>query len=187
LLQQGRSVNPLEIYVPLADVYAQFGIGSLNMDAEIERQLATGFVLELRGVGYDFGFVNDDTLSRVASVQAGVLRAGTAAYSVVIVANVHFMPPKSLEVLRQFVQEGDCIIFAGRRPAEALGLKDHGSRTARLTSALDALWARFRDVGQRQSRVDCSRSSCWHGCRVCYRQTSKASRSATRVMRRGGS
>jgi hypothetical protein len=140
LLQQGVSVNPVGVYVPLADVYAKFGIGALNMDVEIERQLGTELFLELRHSGYDFDFLNDDALARVASVQAGMLRAGTGAYSVVIVPDVQYMPPESLDCLLKFVQEGGFLIFAGRLPAAPPGVKDNDTRTARLSSILKTLW-----------------------------------------------
>jgi hypothetical protein len=140
LLQQGVAVNPLAVYVPLADVCAKYGIGSLNMDVEIERQLGSELFVELRRSGYDFDLVNDDALARLASVQAGMLRAGTAAYSVVIVPHVQYMPPESLDCLLRFVQDGGFLMFAGRLPAAAPGLKDNDTRSARLTSILKALW-----------------------------------------------
>jgi hypothetical protein len=128
------------VYVPLADVFAKFGVGSLNMDVEIERQLGTELFLELRRSGYDFDLLNDDALARLASVQAGRLRAGTGAYSVVIVPDVQYMPPESLDCLLRFVQEGGFLIFAGRVPGAAPGLKDNDTRTARLISILKTLW-----------------------------------------------
>jgi len=123
-------VNPVGVYVPLADVYSKFGIGALNMDVEIEKQLGTELVLELRRSGYDFDFLNDDSLARVASVEAGTLRAGTGAYSVVIVPDVQYMPPESLDCLLRFVREGGFLIFAGRLPSASPGLADSDARTA---------------------------------------------------------
>jgi hypothetical protein len=128
------------VYVPLADVYAKFGIGALNMDVEIERQLGTELVLELRRSGYDFDFLNDDALARIASVEGGVLRAGTGAYRVVIVPDVQYMPPESLEVLLRFVQNGGCVMFAGwHYTVTAPGLKDNNTRSARVKSILTTL------------------------------------------------
>jgi hypothetical protein len=85
-------------------------------------------------------FLNDDALARLASVQAGTLRAGTGAYSVVIVPDVQYMPPESLDCFMRFVQEGGFLIFIGRVPAAAPGLEDNDGRTARLGSVLKALW-----------------------------------------------
>jgi hypothetical protein len=140
LLQQGVSINPVGVYVPLADVYAKFGIGSMPMDVEIERQLGTELFLELRRSGYDFDLINDDALIRIASVQAGTLRAGTGAYSVVIVPDVGYMPPESLDCLLRFVQNGGFLMFVGRLPAAAPGVKDNDTRTARLESVLKTFW-----------------------------------------------
>jgi hypothetical protein len=50
------------------------------------------------------------------------------------------MPPESLDVLLRFVQEGGFLIFAGRLPAAAPGLKDNNTRSARLTSVLKTFW-----------------------------------------------
>jgi hypothetical protein len=140
LLQQGVAVNPVGVCVPLADVYAKFGVGGLNMDVEIERQLGTQWLLELRRSGYDFDFVNDDALARAAMVEAGVLRVGTGAYRVVIVPDVQYMPPESLDFLLEFVQEGGFLLFSGRLPAAAPGLKENNARTSRLRSTLATLW-----------------------------------------------
>jgi hypothetical protein len=140
LLQQGVAVNPVGVYVPLADVYAKFGIGGLNMDVEIESQLGTQWLLELRRSGYDFDFLNDDALTRLASVETGMLRAGTRAYRVVIVPDVQYMPPESLDPLLKFVQDGGFLIFAARLPAAAPGLKDNNARSTQLRSMLASLW-----------------------------------------------
>jgi hypothetical protein len=133
LLQQGVSVNPVGVYVPLADVYAKFGIGGLNMDVEIEKQLGTELVTELRRAGYDFDLLNDDGLPH------GLLRAGRA-YSVVIVPDVQYMPPESLHCLVDFVKDHGSLIFAGRFPKAAPGLKENDAKTAQLSSLLEGLW-----------------------------------------------
>jgi len=94
----------------------------------------------LRRSGYDFDLINDDALARFASVEAGVLRAGTGAYRVVIVPDVRFMPPESLEALLKFAQNGGCVMFAGWHSAvTAPGLKDNTTRSARVKSILTTL------------------------------------------------
>jgi len=140
LLQQGVAVNPVAVYIPIADVYSKFGMGGMNMDVEIERQLGVQLPLELRRAGYDFDLINDDALARVAAVEAGTLRAGTGAYSVVIVPDVRYMPPESLDRLLRFVQEGGYLIFSGRLPEAAPGVNDNNARSARLSSMLATLW-----------------------------------------------
>lgn len=140
LLQKGVSVNPVAVYVPLADIYARYGFGSLTMDSEIQRRLGEELFLDLRRAGYDFDLINDDALARIAKAQDGTLRAGTAAYSVVIVPGVETMPPESLKKLVEFVESGGLLIFMERLPESAPGLHDNESRTAELRKTLGTIW-----------------------------------------------
>jgi hypothetical protein len=146
LLQQGVALNPVAVYAPLADVFAQCELGALLVDGEIEARLGksipgqTTLLLELRRAGYDFDLINDDALQRVARVEAGKLRAGTGVYSVVIVPEVVFMPPESLECLAEFAQAGGCLIFLGRLPEAAPGFKDREARTRQLRAQLETIF-----------------------------------------------
>lgn len=140
LLQMGSAVNPVAVYLPLADIYAKFGAGGLNMDVEIENQLGTEWFQELRRAGYDFDLINDHALARLAKVAAGELRAGDGAYSVAVVPGAQYMPPESLDRLAEFVRSGGTLIFMNRIPAAAPGLAEQESRTARLRATLDQMW-----------------------------------------------
>ncbi|MDE3179865.1 MAG: hypothetical protein KGM47_09420 [Acidobacteriota bacterium] len=140
VLQTGVSVNPVAIYIPLADIYARYGAGSLTMDQEIERRLDPELLLHLRRAGYDFDLINDHALQQIATVENGALRAGTASYSAVIVPGAQFMPPESLNRLARFVQEGGLLVFMGRLPETAPGLHGQPSRTALLHGGLRAIW-----------------------------------------------
>jgi hypothetical protein len=140
LLQMGSPVNPVAVYLPLADIYARFGAGGLSMDVEIENQLGTEWLQELRWAGYDFDFVNDDALARIAKVEEGELRAGDGAYSVAVVPAAQYMPPESLDRLAEFVRGGGTLIFLSRIPEAAPGLAEQESRSARLRATLDQAW-----------------------------------------------
>ncbi len=139
VLQQGRAVNPICVYVPLSDIYAHYGAGSLLMDQEIQKRLGNRNLLALRQAGYDFDFVNDDALLR-ARAAAGELQIGTARYQAAIVPEVEFMPPESLARLVEFARAGGSLIFTGRLPGAAPGRKDQAARTARLRRMLHELW-----------------------------------------------
>lgn len=140
VLLKGVSVNPIAVYVPLADIYSHYGLGSLTMDTEIQSRLGLDLFMKLRRAGYDFDLINDDALARVAKAQSGKLRAGTAEYAVVIVPGVRFMPPESLERLAEFAQQGGCVIFTERLPEAAPGLIERESRTARLHHTLSGMF-----------------------------------------------
>lgn len=139
LLLKGASINPIAVYVPLADIDAHYGLGSLTIDAEIERRLGLELFLDLRRAGYDFDLINDDALARISAVQEGTLRAGTAAYSAVVVPGAQYMPVESLKRLVEFAEAGGLLVFMGRQPEAAPGLRDQGSRTAALRAALHSI------------------------------------------------
>lgn len=140
MLQQGVSVNPVAVYLPLADVYAKSGAGGLQVNQALETYLGTEFVLGLRRAGYDFDFINDDALQRIAKVEAGRLVAGTGVYSAVIVPEARYMPMDSLSRLAEFVQAGGLLFFVKQTPSAAPGLVDQESQTRRLRAALHGLW-----------------------------------------------
>ena len=153
VLTQGVAVNQVAVYIPLPDVYAQFGKGSLNMDEEIEKRLGLEPFLALRRAGYDFDLINDCALETVARVEEGKLLAGEAVYSAVIVLASHFMPPESMERLVEFVRSGGLLIFVGRLPEAAPGMPDQEKRTTRVRNLLAGLWPDGRPVADRMELV----------------------------------
>jgi hypothetical protein len=153
LLTLGVAMNQVAVYVPLADVYAQFGTGSLNMDVEIEKHLGLEPFLALRRAGYDFDLINDCALQTVARVEEGKLRAGDAVYSAAIVFGSRFMPPESLERLAEFVRGGGLLIFVGRLPEAAPGMADQERCTTRVRSLVTSLWPNQQPMAGRMETV----------------------------------
>jgi hypothetical protein len=93
LLQTGVAVNPVAVYLPVGDLYAQFGAGSLHIDVEAEGLLDAGLLMGLRHAGYDFDMIHDHALAELARVEGPELVAGTARYTVVIVPNARSCRP----------------------------------------------------------------------------------------------
>jgi glycosyl hydrolase family 106( putative alpha-L-rhamnosidase) len=150
MLVRGESVNPLALYLPLSDLYAKFGAGGLHIDEEMERHLGSELVLGLRRAGYDFDFINDDALQKIARIENGRLVAGTGIYSAVVVAEGQYMPPESLDRIAEFVKNGGFVIFIKSTPSAAPGLKDQEARTRRLRAVMNDLWG---NTVQRQGEV----------------------------------
>jgi hypothetical protein len=141
LLQHGEAVNPVALYLPLADLYAQFGAGGLHIDVEAEGLLEAALLNGLRQAGYDFDLVHDHALAALARVEGGELRAGTARYPVVIVPNVRFMPPESAERLAALARAGGHVIFVSRVPEGAAGLEAREERSARVRRVVHELFS----------------------------------------------
>jgi hypothetical protein len=155
MLQQGESVNPILVYLPMADVYAEHGVGGLHLDVEVQSRLDPAMLDEIRRAGYDFDVVNDHALAEVMRVEKGdgaagggearasgatVLRGGTGRYRVMLVNDVRLMPPESAARIAEFVRAGGHLVAVGRLPEEAPGVKDREARTAAVRRAFAELW-----------------------------------------------
>jgi hypothetical protein len=135
LLQQGAAVNEVAVLLPLADVFAAFGAGGIHLDVETERRLGAELPTALRRAGYDFDLVNDHALAERARVSPGRLECGTAAYRVVVVPGVKFMPVESASRLLEFARAGGHVVLIERLPEAAPGLAGQAARTAALRRA----------------------------------------------------
>ena len=140
MLQQGESVNPVLVYLPMADVYAGHGVGGLHLDVEVQSRLDPALLDEIRRAGYDFDVVNDHALAELMKVEAHALRAGTGRYQVVVVNGARLMPPDSAARIAEFVRAGGHLVVVGSLPEEAPGLKDREARTAAMRGAFASLW-----------------------------------------------
>ena len=141
LLQEGVSVNPVAVYLPLSDLFARLGAGGLHVDVEAEGLMDAALFAGLRRRGYDFDLVHDHALEELARVEGGALRAGTGRYPVVIVPDVVYMPPASAERLVELVQAGGHVVFVGRLPEGSAGLEDREARSRRVERAILGLWS----------------------------------------------
>jgi alpha-L-rhamnosidase len=146
LLREGVSVNPVGVYLPLPDVFAGQGAGGLHMDVEFERQLGPEFLFGLRTAGFDFDLVHDHALLALARVEGGRLRAGTAAFSAVVVPAARLMPPASLARLAELAEAGGHVIFVERVPEGTPGLPDRAARDAELRATLARVWGAEKPV-----------------------------------------
>ena len=140
VLQTGVAVNPVAVYLPLSDLFAQFGAGSLHIDVEAEGRMDAALFSGLRQGGYDFDLVHDHALAALASVEGGELRAGTARYRVVIVPGARYMPPESASRLVELVRGGGHVVFVGGLPEGAAGLTAREARSEEVKGALLGLW-----------------------------------------------
>jgi hypothetical protein len=138
LLREGTSVNPVGVYLPIADVYAGVGAGGLHLDVEIERQVDANLLNGIRRAGYDFDLLNDHALATRAAVANGELRIGTGKYRVVVVPATKYVPPESARRIAEFVAAGGHVIVVGDLPTEAPGIRDLEERSAQVRTAFAA-------------------------------------------------
>ncbi len=147
VLRQGEAVNRVAIYIPMADILSRRGIGGFHFDEAIEQSLGEELVEGLRRAGFDFDFLNDDVLNRLAGVESGKLAIGTGRYEAVILPEVESIPEETFRVLSKFNETGGYLGFYKRIPLRVPGLADFRSRQQEFETQLQAIGARADSSG----------------------------------------
>ncbi|MFZ0429222.1 MAG: glycosyl hydrolase [Acidobacteriota bacterium] len=147
VLRRGNAVNRVAIYIPLADILSRKGIGGFHFDEAIEQSLGEELVEGLRKAGFDFDFLNDDALTRLARIESGKLVIGTGRYEAVILPEVQSIPLETFRVLNEFNQAGGYLGFYKRIPDRVPGLADFHSRQQDLATRLSAMGVRPEGTG----------------------------------------
>jgi hypothetical protein len=158
LLQQGKPVADVALYLPMDDVFAEspassglnlylhgvrhrlhggpaseFGLSSaIEADTPVVSTIVTG--------GYNFDGIDSATLPS-AEVAGGHLRMGLGDYRIVVLPNLTGMPLADLQKLARFVNEGGCLIATRRLPEVAYGRRSHQADTQSLLRLLREMFA----------------------------------------------
>jgi len=122
LLREGKPVNRVGIYVPLADIFSSRGIGGFHLDEAIEERLGQELVFGLRAGGFDFDFLNDDSLQNRSRITPGQLDVGQGRYEAIVLPEVQFIPVETFQVLADFCRSGGHLIFLKMCPDQVPGL-----------------------------------------------------------------
>ncbi len=135
LLREGEPVNRVGIYVPLSDIFSSRGIGGFHLDEAIEERLGQELVGGLRAGGFDFDFLNDDSLQNRARIESARIVIGQGRYEAIVLPEVQFIPVETFQVLADFVRAGGRLIFLKRCPDKVPGM----SEVEEIQRELDAL------------------------------------------------
>jgi len=92
----------------------------------------------LQQAGYGTDFVSEGVL-REARVEGGALRYGTRAYGTLVVMDAVSLEPETAEAIARFGEGGGRVVFVGRSPDRAPGLKDAGEADRRVKEAVARL------------------------------------------------
>ncbi|MEN6533233.1 MAG: glycosyl hydrolase, partial [Bryobacteraceae bacterium] len=158
LLQQGRPVADVALYLPVGDAFARTpATGLMNLYFYGVRDLLNGgrypeFGLEnamkgdmpvvstLINNGYSFDGIDSSTLPD-AKIERGHLKMGLGDYRVVVLPGLVGIPPADLEKLAEFVHSGGCLIATKRLPEVAYGWKSYQSETEKLKGLVQQMFA----------------------------------------------
>ena len=139
----GDRICDIALYYPIHDFW-----GRKNGDAVAESFDALGRALEARQV--DFDIIDDDVIAGATGIEKGMAEIGKGCYRHIIIPENAYIPPKTAEILEQFVKNGGKVSHcAGQAtPAvEVLGIAG-GLRVSRRKIPGGELLCLFREGGE---------------------------------------
>jgi hypothetical protein len=92
----------------------------------------------LQQAGFGTDFVSEGVL-RGARVEGGALRYGTRAYRTLVVMDAIALEPGTTEAIARFGEAGGRVVFVGRSPDRAPGLKDAANADRRVKESVARL------------------------------------------------
>lgn len=143
-LSQGNPDNDLLLFFPYDDIlHRQGGNPYLMFDIHKMQQRMPDIKETLDNIvraGYDVDYLSDSLLTNLSVIPGGkLLSRGGNPYKAVIVPNVKFMQPQTLERLIRLAESGANVIFIGSVPADVPGMGHYNERLNRLNELRAAL------------------------------------------------
>jgi len=133
VLSEGTPACDVLLMNPIESLWCQAYVGwaswifNISPDVAPYEERYTQLFHYLTDHQIDFDYGEEEMMSRLASVDTvdgtPVLRVGKAEYKTVIVANMLTIRPTTLDVLREFMDKGGKVIFAGDVPAYVNAIK----------------------------------------------------------------
>jgi len=166
ILQQGKPVADVALYLPMEDIMAEAGVeqllpnwavrdrmssngpppefslkNALHYESEVVKTIITN--------GYSFDGIDTFTLNTGFRIEDGRLRSGDGDYSILVLPNLTGIDAGSIERIGNFVESGGTLIATKRVPDRAWGFREKQTATARVRQGVAML---FGDDPQQEYR-----------------------------------
>jgi len=149
ILQQGKPVADVAVYLPVEDAMAEAPPQQLLLNWAVRDRLSSNgpppefslknalyyesdVVKNIITNGYAFDGVDTHTLNRGMQYDSGRLRLGDGDYGVLVLPNLIGIDVESAEKIEGFVRGGGTVIATRRLPDRAWGLANREQRSARV-------------------------------------------------------
>jgi hypothetical protein len=170
VLQQGKPVADIGVYLPSEDAMAGNGPDQLLLNWAVRDRLSSNGIppeFSLKNAlhyesnvvkiiitnGYSFDGVDAFTLPRMEAA-AGRLKIGDCDFAVIVLPNLTGIDPASLKKVVEFVEQGGAVIATHRLPDTAWGLKDREQNRAAVRELINHLFGTIaRDTAFVERRV----------------------------------
>jgi len=157
VLQQGKPVVDIALYLPMEDVMAEADMEQLLPNWAVRDRLSSNgpppefslknalhyesnIVKTIITNGYAFDGIDTFTLNAGMLAGNGRLRLGDGDYRVLVLPNLTAIDPESLNQIHLFVRSGGTLIATKRLPDRAWGLRDRERRTSLVRESVTQLF-----------------------------------------------
>jgi hypothetical protein len=159
VLEQGRPVSDVLLYLPVEDVEAAAAPGSLHTVFRVRDRLAQAqeneipefglknaltyqspLISTILKSGYTFDGVSGDILEQRAVIDGSHLVLGDGSYAAVVMPSLEGMRLGALEKVADFVRAGGTVIAVGRLPDRVYGGLEPASESSRLRSLVEQIF-----------------------------------------------
>ena len=128
LSQSGRSISRVALYT-----HRLYYPGWMPVDEDYPLEYS------LMANGYNFDFINEDTLLHHAAVENRELRTPGNVYPSLVLRNETRISLELTEKLQEFAKAGLPIVFAEHMPAEEISFKNYSSNGARIRQTMQEI------------------------------------------------
>lgn len=153
VLQQGKPVADIAVYLPVEDAMASSPPDQLLLNWSVRDRLSSNgpppefslknalhyesnIVKTIITNGYAFDGVDTYTMNGGMHVSGGRLRMGDGNYSVLVLPNLTGIDLESAEKISEFARSGGTVIATKRLPDRAWGFRDRERRSARVRESM---------------------------------------------------
>ncbi|MEP6755493.1 MAG: glycosyl hydrolase [Chthonomonadales bacterium] len=159
LLQQGKPVAEVALYLPVEDCFSKSSTDQMPLDFLLRDHFATGKLTPEFGLknasdhhsnvihslitnGYNFDGIDFWTLNRSAIIKNGRITCGDGDYGIVLLHKVKTIESNALQRLFEFVQQGGKLLVTGFEPSE---IAQHGSISPDLLNKMTFMFGTISD------------------------------------------
>jgi hypothetical protein len=157
VLQQGKPVADVAVYLPMEDVMAEAGMEQLLPNWAVRDRLSSNgpppefslknalhyesdLVKTIITNGFAMDGVDTFTMNSGMRVDGGRLRQGDGDYGILVLPNLTGIDLESLQQIQAFVTGGGILIATRRLPDRAWGWKDRDARNTRVRELVAQLF-----------------------------------------------
>jgi hypothetical protein len=148
LLQQGKPVRNVAVYMPVEDVFANGPVDNSDLESASREWFRTGEATSEFGLGkaikhrsdllwrlvtsgFDYDFVDFWSLNRLGKCRGGRLEIGNARYSAIVLPNLETMDIEAARKVHAFSEAGGIVMATRRLPDHVAGF-GHEAESAEL-------------------------------------------------------